>query len=117
MRFLKVVLWTAIAVAFIFSFALAAGSVSKGKALFNDAKAFGAPGVKSCGSCHPNGKGLEKAGEKGRKEWKNPAGTWLSIEDASNVCIIMANKGKTIDPRSEEMRDLVAYIRSLGKKK
>jgi hypothetical protein len=30
---------------------------------------------------------------------------------------MMANKGKTIDPRSQEMMDLVAYIKSLGKKK
>jgi mono/diheme cytochrome c family protein len=116
MRLLKIILLSVIAVAFVFSSAFATGNVEKGKALFNDAKAFGAPGEKSCSSCHPSGKGLEKAGDKGRKEWKNPAGTWLTLEDASNVCIMMANKGKAIDPRSEEMKDLVAYIKSLGKK-
>ena len=41
----------------------------------------------------------------------------MSLEDASNVCIIMANKGKAIDPKSEDMKNLVAYIKSLGKKK
>jgi cytochrome c peroxidase len=95
----------------------AAGNIEKGKALFNDPKAFGAPGEKSCNSCHPNGKGLEKAGMKGRKDWTNPGGKWLALEDANNVCIMMANKGKTIDPRSQEMMDLVAYIKSLSKKK
>lgn len=95
----------------------AADSIEKGKALFNDPKAFGAPGEQSCSSCHPEGKGLEKAGARGRKDWTNPGGKWLSLEDANNVCIMMANKGKTIDPRSDEMKDLVAYIKSLGKKK
>jgi cytochrome c len=51
------------------------------------------------------------------KDWTYPGGKWLSLEDANNVCIMMANKGKTIDPRSDEMKDLVAYIKSLGKKK
>ena len=94
----------------------AAGMVEKGKAFFKDPKfAEGASG-KSCASCHPDGKGLEKAGLRGRKEWKNPGGTWLSLQDANNVCIILANKGKAIDPRSAEMKDLVAYIKSLAKK-
>jgi mono/diheme cytochrome c family protein len=117
LKFLKVMFMTAIAVAFVFSFSFAAGNASKGKALFDNPKAFGAPGLKSCSSCHPGGKGLEMAGKRSRKEWTNPAGTWLSIEDASNVCIMMANKGKTIDPRSGDMKDLIAYIRSLAGKK
>ncbi len=95
--------------------AFAAGDAKKGKMLFDDAKFAG--GSTSCNSCHPDGKGLEKAGMKGKKEWTNPGGTWLSLEDANNVCIILANKGKAIDPRSAEMKDLVAYIKSLGKKK
>lgn len=117
MKALRVVLLSIAVVGLIFSFAFAMGNVEKGKALFNDPKAFGAPGEKSCNSCHPDGKGLEKAGAKGKKEWTNPGGKWLSLEDANNVCIMMANKGKTIDPKSEEMMDLVAYIKSLAKKK
>ena len=95
--------------------AFAAGDAKKGKMLFDDAKFAG--GSVSCSSCHPDGKGLEKAGMKGKKEWKNPAGTWLALEDASNVCVILANKGTAIDPKAAEMRDLVAYIKSLSKKK
>jgi len=114
-RYFKILLLSTITVALVFSFAYAAGNVEKGKALFNDPKAFSAPGEKSCGSCHPDGKGLEKAGAEGKKTWTNPGGTWLALEDANNVCIMLANKGKTIDPMSEDMKDLVAFIRSLGK--
>ena len=91
--------------------AFAAGDAKKGKMLFDDAKFAG--GSASCSSCHPDGKGLEKA--KGKKMWTNPGGTWLALEDANNVCIILANKGKAIDPKSADMKDLVAYIKSLKK--
>ncbi len=93
--------------------AFAAGNAKKGKMLFDDPKFAG--GSVSCSSCHPDGKGLEKAGMRGKKEWTNPGGTWLSLEDASNVCVILANKGKAIDPKSADMKDLVAYIKSLKK--
>ncbi|HMK49830.1 MAG TPA: hypothetical protein VK435_07240 [Thermodesulfovibrionales bacterium] len=115
MKVSRIIILSVVIFGLIFSYAFAAGNVEKGKALFNDPKAFGGTAKKSCGSCHPNGQGLEKAAS--GKEWKNPAGTWMSLEDASNVCIVMANKGKAIDPKSEEMKDLTAYIRSLGKKK
>ena len=95
--------------------AFAAGDAKKGKMLFDYAKFAG--GSVSCSSCHPDGKGLEKTGMKGKKVWKNPAGIWLSLEDASNVCIVLANKGTAIDPKSADMRDLVAYIKSLSMKK
>ena len=117
MKNIGIAVLSAIVVCLSISFAFAAGDVEKGKTLFNDPKAFGASGEKSCNSCHPDGKGLEKVAAKGKKEWKNPGGTWLNLEDANNVCIMMANKGKTIEPRSEEMKDLVAYIKSLAKKK
>ncbi len=117
MKLIRMVLLVTSALVVMVSLVLAQGTVEKGKALFNDPKAFSAPGEKSCSSCHPDGKGLEKAGAPGRKDWTNPGGKWLSLEDANNVCIMMANKGKTIDPRSDEMKDLVAYMKSLGKNK
>lgn len=40
-----------------------------------------------------------------------------SLEDAINVCTMMADKGKAIDPKSEEMKDLIAHIKSLDKGK
>ena len=74
--------------------------------------AFG--GSTSCSSCHPDGKGLEKAGMEGKTEWTNPVGTYKSLEEAINVCITQANKGKAIGVNSREMKDLIAYIKSLG---
>jgi cytochrome c len=88
------------------------GSVERGKALFDDPMAFG--GSTSCSSCHPDGKGLEKSGMEGKTEWTNPVGTYKSLEEAINVCITQANKGKAIGVNSEEMKDLIAYIKSLG---
>ncbi len=103
------------AIGLIFSLAYARGNVEKGKALFDDANFAGGSTACSAAACHPDGKGLEKAGARGRKEWTNPGGTWLNLEDACNVCIILANKGKAIDPRGAEMKDLVAYVKSLSK--
>ena len=84
----------------------------RGKALFNDPKFAG--GIRSCNSCHPNGKGLEEAGKK--KEFRVMGKTLRSLEDVVNLCIEMGNKGKPIDVKSSEMADIVAYIKSLAKK-
>ena len=56
--------------------------------------------------CHvthanPDGKGLEKAAD--RKD----------LEKQVNVCIKNALKGKGMDPKSAEMADIVAYLKSL----
>lgn len=83
----------------------------RGKALFNDAKAFG--GTKACGECHKDGKGLEAAA--GKKEFKIMGKTQKSLEEAVNFCIVNASKGKAIDVKSEKMKDIVAYLKSLGK--
>ncbi len=116
MKILKVVMLSMLAIALISSVVYAAGmmegNAEKGKALFNDPKAF--QGSVSCSSCHPDGKGLEKSGMMGKTEWKNPAGTYKSLEEAINVCITAANKGKVIDPKSQGMKDMIAYIKSLG---
>lgn len=90
--------------------AFAAASAEKGKTLFGDAKFAG--GQKSCSSCHPNGKGLEKSGAK--KEFTVMGKKQASLEDAVNFCIENANKGKAIKKDSAEMMDMVAYIKSLG---
>ncbi len=117
MKILRILLLAIFVVGLLFSFAFAAGNVEKGKALFDDPKAFSGSGEKSCSSCHPDGKGLEKSGMMGKKEWKNPVGTFKSLEETINSCIIEANKGKAIDPKLEEMKNVVAYIKSLHKGK
>lgn len=115
MRHLKPLLLASAILGLIFSLAYAAGNAEQGKALFND-PALGTNGS-TCGTCHPGGQGLENAGNKGKKEWKTPAGVETSLEDAINTCITVALKGKALDKKSRKMQDLVAYIDSLGKKK
>jgi cytochrome c len=110
MKLLKIGFLSVIALGLIFSFAFAESEAEKGKVLFNDAKFAG--GVKACSSCHPNGKGLEKAGDK--KEFGE---TKKSLEEMINSCIVNANKGKAIDVKSEQMKQMVAYIKSLKSKK
>lgn len=113
MKIVKIVFMTVIALGLVFSFAYAMKHLpeERGKTLFNDPKAFG--GQKACNECHPGGKGLEKAGEK--KEFKIMGKTQKSLEEAVNFCIENASKGKAIDPKSDKMKDIVAYINSLGK--
>ncbi len=110
----KTVLLTLIILAFAVSVALAAGSVSKGKALFNDPKFAGATSGNSCNSCHPGGTGLEHAGSK--KEFHIAGKTQKSLEEAVNACIEYAIQGKPLDPGSDAMQDIVAYIKSLENK-
>jgi cytochrome c2 len=77
-------------------------SVEYGKELFNDPHLGGSTNAESCNSCHPGGKGLEKAGS-------NP-----KLADVINRCITGPLKGEKIDGRSVEMRSLKMYIESLG---
>jgi len=114
MKLPKITVLCIIALGLIFSsaFAMKHTPEERGKALFNDQKAFG--GKTACSSCHPDGKGLEKAGAK--TDWTTPAGKTKTLEEAINICIVNANKGKALDVKSDQMRDMVAYIKSLGKK-
>jgi len=112
MKIAKTALLSMAVVCLVFSFAFAAtGDAAKGKALFNDPKLGGAPGEKSCGTCHPDGKGLEKAA--GKKEFNLGGKTQKSLEEAINMCVANAIKGKALDPKSDQMKNLVAYIKSL----
>lgn len=113
MKIFKVMLLLLIILGLTFSAAFAMKHMpdERGKALFNDAKSFG--GSKACNECHPNGKGLEKAGDK--KVFNIMGMTQKSLEEAVNVCIVNANKGKALDAKSDQMKDMVAYIKSLKK--
>lgn len=113
MRFAKIILLSLISVALVCSIAVA-GDVTKGKALFNDPTLGGGTAGKSCGTCHPNGRGLENIADK--KELKFAGKTFNNLEDAINTCIEKANKGKALNPQSDQMKDLVAYIKSLKQK-
>jgi cytochrome c553 len=96
-------MWTA-SIGLFIATALGAGNAARGKVLFNDPHfANGTAGV-SCNTCHPDGKGLAKAGE--RKD----------LARFINSCIVNANKGKPLDPSAADMADLIAYIKSLQPK-
>ena len=86
----------------------------RGKALFNDPKLGGGTAGKSCGSCHPDGKGLEGVG--GKMEWKTPGGSFKTLEEAVNICITMALRGQALDVKSEKMKDITSYLKSLKAK-
>ena len=111
MGFIKLTFLSLIALGLIFSYAFAAVDTAKGKALFNDVKFAGGTAGKSCNSCHPEGKGLEKAADK--KQFNLGGKMQKNLEEAINVCIVMADKGKAIDVKSDQMKELVAYIKSL----
>jgi cytochrome c len=113
MKSIRITLLAMIAIGLVFSGVFAA-DVAKGKALFNDPKLGGGTSGKSCNSCHPDGKGLMG----GKKEYVTPAPggkkkTHKTLEEAVNWCIEMALKGKAIDPKGEDMANIVAYINSL----
>jgi cytochrome c553 len=101
MKGLKIAMLSMISLNLIFSLAIAAGELEKGKALFNDPKFGGGTVGMSCNSCHPDGKGVEKAAD--RKD----------LEKQVNACIKNALKGKGIDLKSADMADIIVYIKSL----
>lgn len=101
MRGLSIAVFVMISLSLMLTLALAAGDAVKGKALFNDPKFGGGTAGVSCNSCHPDGKGVEKAAD--RKD----------LEKQVNACIKNALKGKGIDTKSTEMADMVTYIKSL----
>lgn len=101
MRGLRIAVFVMISLSLMLTLSLAAGDAVKGKALFNDPKFGGGTVGMSCNSCHPDGKGVEKAAD--RKD----------LEKQVNACIKNALKGKGIDLKSADMADIVAYIKSL----
>jgi cytochrome c peroxidase len=72
-----------------------------GKKLFNDPALGGPANTKTCNSCHPSGKGLEKA-------WSNQ-----DLAGKINICISGPLKGKGLEVNSREMQSLMLYIKSL----
>jgi mono/diheme cytochrome c family protein len=101
MRGLRIAMFVMVSFSFAFTLAFGAGDAGKGRALFNDPKFGGGTAGMSCNSCHQDGKGVEKAAD--RKD----------LEKMVNTCIKNALKGKGIDPKSAEMADIVAYLKSL----
>ncbi len=104
MKGLRIAVFGVVSFGLMFALTFAAGNAEKGKALFSDPKLGGGTAGMSCNSCHQDGKGVEKAADR------------EDLEKQVNACIKNALKGKGIDPKSAEMADIVAFIRSLSKK-
>ncbi len=90
-----------------------ADNIEKGNPLFNDPTLGSSKNAKSCNTCHPGGKGLEMSGSKSKFNIMDMEQN--SLEEAINICIVMPLQGKEIDPNGQDMKDIVAYIRSLKK--
>ena len=86
------------------SLAMAADGASpaRGKELFTS-KQLGTNG-KSCNTCHPDGKGLEKAAAYDEGE----------LATIINQCIKNPLKGKELASASTEMKSLILYVMSLA---
>lgn len=112
MKLIKAVTVIAV-ITLCFAIAFAAGDAAKGKKLFNDPAFAGSPNSKSCNTCHQDGKRLEKAGTKKYTTFMGMGIT--SLEEVVNTCITNPLKGKALAVDSKEMKDIVAYIKSLGK--
>lgn len=115
MKIISMLLWIT-AVIVLSADAFADGDLKRGKTLFNDPKLSGSSFGVSCNTCHPKGKGLEHSWSVGKTTWSSCSGERNSLEDSINTCILIANKGQPLDLKSQEMRDLIAYIKSLAKK-
>jgi len=78
----------------------------RGMTLFTDPGLGGSPTDKSCASCHRGGKGLEKVART----------TWApgELEALINGCVTRVLRGKELGSDSDEMKAIVAYIKSLG---
>ena len=79
-------------------------SASEGQRLFNDPKLSGSTNASSCATCHPGGKGLEKAAD-------NP-----KLVSVINACIVGHLEGRRVQEDSVEMLSLKIYVESLGGK-
>lgn len=106
MRILRLFVLSLVIVSLAVSGAFAA-DVAKGKALFNDPKLGGATAGKSCNSCHKDGSGIDVS----KKEFMG--GKAKNLEEATNMCITTFMKGKAIDPKGDDMANIVAYMKSL----
>ena len=106
-----VILAAALVTAGTLSLAYAA-NIDKGKALFENPALGGGTTGKSCNTCHPGGKKL--GGDLfDRKKLTIMGMEKNNVEEMVNVCIERPLGGTAIDPQGEEMRDLIAYLKTL----
>ncbi len=89
-----------------------ADDIAKGKALYNDPKLGGSTKGKSCASCHPESAAVKWLN---KKEFSIMGTKGKSLEEAINICIEKAMGGKPLDVKGNDMKAIMAYIKSLKK--
>jgi cytochrome c peroxidase len=90
------------------------GDADKGKTLFESTALGRGTTGKSCATCHDGGKA--RGGDLfDRKKDTIMAMSRNTLADVVNVCIQKPLGGGRIDPRGEEMTDLIAFINTLIK--
>jgi cytochrome c553 len=95
------------------SLALAyAASVDKGKALFESPSLGGGTTGKSCSTCHEGGKNLG-SDLFDRKQFTIMEMDKKTLAEVINVCIEKPLGGVAIDTHGQDMKDLIAYMKTL----
>ncbi|MBU0676382.1 MAG: hypothetical protein KJ950_17240 [Proteobacteria bacterium] len=93
------------------SFAYAA-NIDKGKALFESPSLGGGTTGKTCKTCHPGGENLgSDLFERGHFTIMGMGKK--NLAEVINVCIEKPLGGTAIDPQGQEMKDLIAYMKTL----
>jgi cytochrome c553 len=78
-------------------------SVELGQKLFKNSGLGASQNAINCNTCHPNGEGMEEAGEK------------PNLAAMINKCIVGPLKGEKLNEQTVAMQSLKMYIQSLGK--
>ncbi len=106
---LKVVLLAMLILGVACTMPFVSGDTERGKELFTDQKLGGSTNEKSCASCHPGGKGLEKSCDK--KSFME--GKVHSLSEMANMCTKSPNALEGVGLSKQDSKDIVAYICSL----
>lgn len=87
------------------------GNAQNGQMLFRDDALGESSNDKSCRSCHK--KERELAGSASKNYDRLFGYITRDVEDVINLCIVLPLKGKPYVKDSQEMADLLAYLRSI----
>lgn len=87
------------------------GDLKNGRLLFRDEALGGSTNDKSCRSCHKNES--ELAGSASKNYDSLFGYITRDVEEVINLCIILPLKGKPYAKDSQEMADILAYLRSI----
>ena len=90
------------------------GDAKRGEHLFRTPMLLGTIPI-SCASCHPNGRGLERA--YGKNEYSILGNKVKRLEAVIDFWVVNILRGEGIAYDSQEMRDIKAYLKSLTARK